>query len=127
MNLPDLPGGRVTSLFAADLRQDTFVITAIGDLGSLHLQIEQEMGDLLAYIQEHNVQCLLFDFKNVSMFGTIMLGAMVRIWKKISQRGGRMALCDVSEECKEILRFTKLHTLWPIYPSFDDAWKALHS
>jgi anti-anti-sigma factor len=54
-----------------------------------------------------------------------MLGAIVKLWKRVCQRGGRLALCNVSENVSQVLHITKLHAIWPIYGSREQALSAV--
>jgi hypothetical protein len=37
-----------------------------------------------------------------------------------------MALCGVDGNVLSVLHFTKLHTIWPIYATRDEAIEAVH-
>ena len=68
---------------------------------------------------------LLIDLNQGTYLGTSMLGAIVKLWKRVALQGGRLALCNVSEPVLRVLRVTKLQTIWPIYGSRTDALTAL--
>jgi hypothetical protein len=46
---------------------------------------------------------------------------MIRTWKQLDARGGRLVLCGVSGFCADVLRAAKLDTLWPICPDRSSA------
>ena len=50
-----------------------------------------------------------------------MLELLVVLWKRVSARRGKIALCRVSEVGQEILRTAKFHTIWPIVDSREEA------
>jgi len=43
------------------------------------------------------------------------------MWQQISERGGMMAICNVSEMEREVLHVTRFDTLWPVCGSREDA------
>ena len=112
-------------VFAFESARGVLVITPKVDLDSLQVDIERGLSDVLDEIHRSGMKHVLLDFTNAGYFGTTMLGAMVRLWKRISLEQGRMALCNVSEPVHEVLRFTKLSTLWPIYPNREEALAAI--
>jgi anti-sigma B factor antagonist len=48
-------------------------------------------------------------------------------WKHARERGAGMALCNVSPVGHEILRKSKLNSLWPVFPSREQAVEALRA
>jgi hypothetical protein len=53
------------------------------------------------------------------------MGFFARLWRRVCERGGRMAFCNVSDHEREIMRVTRLDGLWPICPSRQEAIKAV--
>jgi anti-sigma B factor antagonist len=113
------------TIFSRETRGRTLILNPLIHLGSLHEpEIAHETAELLEMIvnrQSDEPANLVIDLAHGEYLGTAMLGAIVKLWKRVSQRGGRLALCCVSENVLEVLRVTKLYTVWPIYPSRDQA------
>jgi anti-anti-sigma regulatory factor len=63
----------------------------------------------------------------IGLFGEGVAGCFVRPWKRVRERGGHMALCNLSENAREILRFTKLDRLWAISASRAEAMQAMRT
>ena len=104
----------------------TLVLNPLIHLGSLNEpEISLETQDLLDLLNQSASANLVIDLANGDYLGTSMLGAMVKLWKRVSQRGGRLALCNVSESVVQVLRVTKLQTVWPIYASREQALTAV--
>ena len=115
-------------IFARESHGHTLVLNPVIHLGSLHEpEIAHETQDLLDLINNSNPIPinLVIDLGCGEYLGTAMLGAIVKLWKRVSQRGGRLALCNVSDNVTQVLRVTKLHTIWPIYGTRDQALAAL--
>lgn len=115
----------IQDLFSFESDRGVLIITAKAELGSLQADIERGLGNVFSEIQRSGLKHVLLDFSHSDFFGTMVLGAMVRLWKRISLDQGRMALCNVSEPIAEVLRFTKLYTLWPIYADRQEALAAI--
>lgn len=119
---PQVGGGPI---FSRETRGSTLILNPLIHLGSLHEpEIAHETAELLEIIvnkQNSEPTNLVIDLAHGDYLGTAMLGAIVKLWKRVSQRGGRLALCCVSENVAQVLRVTKLYTVWPIYGSRDQA------
>lgn len=113
-------------IFNSEMQGDVLVVSAQAEISSLQFDIDQQMTDVLHTLQQSGAKHLLLDLSRSSYFGTAMLGAMVKVWKKVSQGGGQMVLCNVSDGIQEVLRLTKLQTLWPIHATRDDALRSLN-
>ncbi len=116
-------------IFAREALGNTLVLNPMMHLGSLHEpEIVHETDGLLEFINRpgDGPINLVIDLALGDYLGTAMLGAVVKLWKRVSQRGGRLALCNVSDNVIQVLRVTKLHTIWPIYSTRDQALAAIN-
>ena len=98
-------------------------LTSIGTLGGEDVQ--QELGELFQRIERSHLGHALIDFGRLTYFSSSMLGVLHAIWKRVRAAEGRMAICQLSGVCREILKITRFDTLWPIYPTRSDALAAL--
>lgn len=113
-------------IFARAVLGNTLVLNPLIHLGSLNEpEISVETQDLLDFLNRSASANLVIDLAHGDYLGTSMLGALVKLWKRVSQRGGRLALCNVSENVIQVLRVTKLQTVWPIYSSREQAVAAV--
>lgn len=126
MQTTSTPQIREGQIFAREAHGNTLVLNPIIDLGSIHEpEIAHETADLLDVLRQSPSTNLVIDLGLGNYLGTAMLGAIVKLWKRVSQMGGRLALCNVSDNVAEVLRVTKLQTVWPIYANRDQALTAL--
>ncbi len=118
-----LPEGQI---FARETFGSTLVLNPLIHLGNLNEpEISVETQDLLDFLNRSASANLVIDLAHGDYLGTSMLGAFVKLWKRVSQRGGRLALCNVSESVIQVLRVTKLQAVWPIYSSREQALAAV--
>ncbi|HUY91331.1 MAG TPA: STAS domain-containing protein [Pirellulales bacterium] len=80
---------------------------------------------LTGAVERADPPVLLLDLSDTTFIGSSFLGVLVRAWKRLRDREGRMALCHVNELCGEVLHASKLDTIWDIYPTRDEAQRAL--
>jgi anti-anti-sigma factor len=113
-------------VFVREIQGMALVLTPHGSLGDRQeSEFTEEMLELLEVINHSGPTNLVFDLQQGNYASSAFLGALVRLWKRVAQRGGRMALCHVSDQVFQILRMTKLHTVWPILVSREDALRAV--
>jgi anti-anti-sigma factor len=68
---------------------------------------------------------ILVDMGRLRYCGSALLGIMLRVWKSVSARSGVLSFCNVNPEVTEILKQTRLDTLWTVYPTREAAIAAL--
>ena len=67
----------------------------------------------------------MFDLSKVGFFGSIFLALLLRIHKRVKERGGELVLCGPTQTARELLSVTALDTLWAIYDNRAEALSAL--
>jgi anti-anti-sigma factor len=116
----------LTSLFEIERDAEIVILTPVMDLHELHCrEIDDGAVGVLELLADPTTRHVVLDFRQTDYFGSSALGLFVRLWKRVKRRGGRMALCNLSEPEKEILRITHLDQLWPICSSRREALQAV--
>jgi anti-anti-sigma factor len=97
-------------------RGATAIISPGGNLGEFAFtDLQRELTDALRQFDEMpEVRNVVIDFANSDYFGSSALGLLVRLWKRVRQRGGTMAVCNLSEHETEILQACNLDDLWNV-------------
>jgi anti-anti-sigma factor len=126
MNFAEVMMTTPTGAFEVEREGQTLIVTARKDLRELNYQ-EVEVGacEILDLLRNGTIQNVVLDFHRTDYYGSTALGFFVKLWKRVRERGGRMAFCGVSEHEREILKITHLDGLWPICPSREEALKAV--
>jgi len=120
--------GTLSDLCEVEHSGDTLIVTPLKNLSELdYEQIQQGGRELLELLSVAPVNHLLIDFQKTDSFGSTALGLFVRLWKKIRDRNGSMALCNLSDNEKEILKVTKLDSAWPLCDSLEEARKVIRA
>lgn len=106
---------------------DVLVITPSGDLGEyIVTAIEADARAALQSFQKTNgCRHVVIDFCNTDYFGSSALGLFVRLWKCVRERGGNMAMCNLSVHEIEVLKVTRLNEFWQICESLPRAIAAV--
>lgn len=113
--------------FLVEMDGEAIVFTAQTTMGSLvEDDVREEWDALLQEMEIRGAKHAVIDLGALDYFGSIMLELMVVLWKRVSAKRGRLALCNVSAVGKEILQTAKFHTIWPILPTRSEALAAVH-
>jgi len=89
---------------------------------SLDLNVLTDFGEvLLSEATYADPPYLVLDLSQTSFIGSAFIELLVRAWKRISHRGGVMAICGARPFCVEVLKAAHLDTLWPSFPTREEA------
>ncbi len=84
--------------------------------------LEQLGETLLRAASESAPPAILVDLTNTRFIGSRFIGLLVRVWKRVQDRQGRMGLCCIPPFCREALVSTRLYdTLWTPYETREEA------
>ena len=113
-------------MFDTAFEGTTLVIAPTGPVSNLAAQeMLSEVGPLQALVKSDDCRNVVVDMEKVTFFGSVLLGVLNSLSKQIRQRQGRFVLCGLSQVGGEVIHATRFDTLWPIYPSREEALKAL--
>lgn len=112
--------------FAVERVGDTLVVVLGHHIMVLQeTELIKERSAFIEEIQDQTIRAVVIDFSNVEYFGSILLDILCQAWKQLRQRGAKMALCNLDDISHEIIRKCRLDTLWVVYSSREDAFRAL--
>jgi anti-anti-sigma factor len=115
-----------TDLFEVEREGEVLFLTPKADLREFEYRdIEAKGRSILDMLGAGGPRCVVIDFSKTDCYGSTALAFFVRLWKRVSSRGGRMAFCHVSEHEREILAVTRLDSLWPVCGTPEEALKAV--
>jgi anti-anti-sigma factor len=66
-------------------------------------------------LAQSGVRCVLLDFSKVTQVDSSGLGELVAGHTSVKQAGGGTILLNVNHQAKELLRFTRLSSVFPAY------------
>lgn len=89
-------------------------------------QTIQTIGEqLFSLVDESGRRKLLLNFGNVEYLSSAALAKFITLHKKIQQNGGRLALCSIDPQIKEVFEITKLTRIFSIYAGEQEALQAM--
>jgi anti-sigma B factor antagonist len=82
---------------------------------------------LLAEAQTVQPPLMALDLSKTAYMGSAFIEVIFRAWKRLRQRGGRLVLCGLQPFCADVLRATRLDTIFDSYANAEDAIAALNA
>ena len=115
-----------TRILQTEWDDRVLVVLPVGEVGVFAGdQVSLEVDDVLAELDEMAAQRVLVDFEGVKFFGSSLLAAVQRIWKHVTQRGDKLAICNVPDVGREVLKVSRFEQLWDVYDTRPAAKEAL--
>jgi anti-anti-sigma factor len=105
-------------------------VTVIG-LGTGYKTIDESTLDgglreaLLDAAESANPPLVAIDLSQTTFFGSSFIEILFRMWHRLQKRGGKLAICGVTEYCREVLQVAHLDSLWPPLATREEAIRAL--
>ena len=115
-----------TKHFAIEQADGVLIIAPQGSIGALDAEsIRTEWVGVLDRVATSGALHVVIDLQGLEYFGSIVLELIVVLWKRLSVKGRRLAICNVSPVGLEILQAAKFDTIWPIVSSLEEAKNAV--
>ncbi len=76
---------------------------------------------LFNLVDEDHRQKIILDFTNVEYLSSAALGKLITMDKKVKAAGGKLRLCSIRSDIKEVFKITRLDKLFQIMDNRDKA------
>lgn len=113
---------------ALNITTDDFIEMVVIRLDG-RLVLGEETGAFRATVKKllnEDRKVLVVSFQRVSLIDSGGLGALVAAQASARAAGASLRLCDLGPRSSELLQITKLYTVFDIYDSEQEAYRALH-
>lgn len=101
-----------------DVDRDVLILCADGGLDAHNA--EQFVGELRTLI-DSGARKLLVDCTRLQFISSYGIGVLVRLHKRLAERGGHVKLASVGGRILRLLEISRLSRILEIYPSVDEA------
>lgn len=112
LNIRQREGGILQIGFAEKRISDAMLIQQIGE----------EIGKAVDAEPKPKV---LISFRNVDFLSSAALSMLIGVNTRVKARGGQLRLAEIKPEIFEMFKITKLHSLFEVRESVEDALKGL--
>lgn len=112
-------------VFPVTIAGDILIVSPQGDIREFFYQdIHLESNKVVHLLQAHPFQQVVVDFSQVSLVGSVILDAIATFCR--TARGGAV-MCAASAEMLAVLETMNFPSIWPYYPTQEEALRALHA
>lgn len=119
---------RFHKVFQMEEKGNTLVVCPLGDaLGFRYLDVHNETNAVLRELDNQHLSNLVIDFGGKELFGSIIIGSIIKMARKAGQNGGQVAFCNASPEMMEALETMNLWKLWPYFATGTEAMASFGS
>lgn len=87
--------------------------------------IKELQESVMSVIEQNERINLILDFCNVRFLSSAVLGLLIRVGKKIYERGGNLKLCNINPKIYEVFKITRLTKVFDICKDVESAAKSL--
>jgi len=96
------------------IKQDGVSVVVLGEeYDNLEeMALERASTDLLEIAKSAEPPLVLIDMTKTKFFGSAFLGTLFRVWRRLSARNGKMAVCCAAGVVAEVLEVTQANRLW---------------
>ena len=113
-------------VFPVEMHGNILVVLPQGDAVSFRdADVSCELNTVLEIIDQMGKVSLLVDLSSGDYYGSTIIGAINQMGMKVREAGGRVALCEASDQMLDVLRIMKLDELWMNFDTQRIALKAL--
>ena len=89
-------------------------------------ELENLKGVLLHTAAEADLPLVVLDLSRLAYFGSSFIEALICVWNHLKARpGGRMSLCGLTANCREVVGSTHLDQLWSVFETREEAVRSL--
>lgn len=104
---------------STDVRGDTLIVRLSGELD--HHTAEMVRSQVEAELDRGLTEHLVLNLEDLSFMDSSGLGVILGRYKRVTQAGGRMALCSVNDQLKKLFELSGMLKILRIYPSESQA------
>lgn len=115
-------------MIRVEARDTVTVVTLGGAYNSLCEQANAELSKVLTQLAETvEPPLLILDLGQTERFGSIFLETLIRAWRRLAHRGGKLAVSRLTPLCAEVFHRTNLDEIWPSFATTDEGVAALRA
>ena len=103
---------------------DVLILTADGALDS---HVSSAFADDLQRVIDSGARKLVIDCSRLGYVSSIGIAALIRLYKKVVERGGHVKLVGVQGPLARLLEITRLDQVFQTYPALEDALRAFRT
>ena len=82
----------------------------------------QQLGDEFRDLVEKNYLVkIVINFERVKFLSSAVLGKLISLYKRLGKEKGRLALCCINKDVRQVFKITRLDKIIPIFDTEEEA------
>ena len=77
------------------------------------------------FVDENHPNCLIFDFRGVKFFSSLVLGVLLEIRSKLAMYNGEVAISAINPQLHKVFQITNLDKIFKFFPDKETAVRAV--
>ena len=77
--------------------------------------------ELFRLVEQSDRKKLLLNFSHIEHMSSAVLGLLIRLNKRVVMAGGKLVLCGIDPQLREVFEITKLDKVFPMYRDEQEA------
>ena len=115
-------------IFVAETVGDTLIVIPQGDAtGFRYADLHNESNIVHHRLDDPAIQNLIVDLSQMETIGSTVISVIVKLLRKVSNKGGQARMCAASENTCEVLDTMNICKLWPYFATREQALQAIQS
>ncbi len=95
---------------------DVVVVSFAGASIGMLSGIDEMAQQLRNYVAEESPKKMIVDFEGVKFFSSQVLGLLVDVWRKLTEYGGKVLICQINPQLSRVFKITNLDRIFEFYP-----------
>lgn len=113
-------------VFRCEPAGNVIVVVPAGEhVGFEMMQIQKDAERIIQKIEAGEGPHVVVDAGETAYFSSSVIGGLIRIWEAAQRKGGKLVLCNMSDDALSAVVATRLDTRWHAYDSREAALEAL--
>ncbi len=108
------------SLFRCKRLEETVLIQFLQEMLTDEINVDQLGHELTAVAEQPGWQQIIISLQNVAHITSSVLGKLIHLHRQLKRTGGKMALCELSENVMDIMETSRLDTYFSIFSSVEE-------
>ena len=120
------PAVQFHKVFKVEQEGETVVVIPQGHpIAFRYNEIHVEANAVIRLLDDAGLKNVVLDFTVTDYASSMIIGALIRMARKVTNQGGQAVMCHANENMFEILTTMNLLKLWPYYETREEALAAL--
>ena len=99
----------------------TFKIASVSDVETIATASKQ----IKEFVDENHPDRLIFDFRGVKFFSSLVLGVLLEIRSKLATYNGEVSISAINPQLHKVFRVTNLDKIFRFFPDKESAVRAV--